>query len=343
MQRLLRTLLLIAALAVVTLAAATWQAHRYLHSPLVIPETGLEFEIAQGASLAGISQALAERGILEHPRLFRWYGRLSGQATEIHAGEYRIDAGTTPVSLLQKFVNGEVQLHSFTVIEGWTFQEMLQALHRHPDIQSTIVYEDWPAVLQQLGSGYDHPEGLFLPETYRFAKGATDLDLLRQAHGMLQAALQEEWQARAPELPLASPYEALILASIIEKETGRADERARIAGVFVRRLQKRMRLQTDPTVIYGVGDEYAGNLTRRHLRTDTEYNTYTRHGLPPTPIALPGRDAIHAALNPADGNELFFVATGTGDGSHRFSETKEQHDEAVREYLKRLRSGEPGE
>ena len=188
----------------------------------------------------------------------------------------------------------------------------------------------------------DWPEGLFLPETYRFPRNTTDRDILKQAYGLMQKALEEEWQDRAADTPATSPYEALVLASIVEKETARADERERIAGVFARRLDKRMRLQTDPTVIYGIGPEFNGNLTRRDLRTDTPYNTYTRHGMPPTPIAMPGRAAIRAALHPAAGEELFFVATGIGDGSHKFSRTKDEHDAAVREYLKRLREQRNG-
>ncbi len=197
--------------------------------------------------------------------------------------------------------------------------------------------EDWPGLLAELGASVTHPEGLFLPETYRFARGTSDRELLAQAYRLLQKVLAEEWTARAPSIPLESPYEALILASIVEKETARADERQRIAGVFTRRLQKRMRLQTDPTVIYGIGPTFNGNLTRKNMRTDTPYNTYTRHGLPPTPIAMPGRAAIQAAVNPSPGEELFFVATGLGDGSHSFSTTKAEHDAAVAEYLRRLR------
>jgi UPF0755 protein len=216
---------------------------------------------------------------------------------------------------------------------------LLDALHAHDMIEATFTEEDWPALLEELGAGTRHPEGLFLPETYHFPRGTSDRELLKQAYEHMQTALAEEWASRDSGLPITSPYEALILASIVEKETARADERARIAGVFVRRMQKRMRLQTDPTVIYGIGKAFNGNLTRRDLKTDTPYNTYTRHGLPPTPIALPGRDAIHAALHPAAGEELYFVATGLGDGSHAFSVTKEQHDAAVAEYLRRLRSG----
>ena len=189
-----------------------------------------------------------------------------------------------------------------------------------------------------LGNAQELCEGLFLPETYHFPRNTSDRKLLRQAYALMQTVLEQEWPQRAPDAPVKTPYEALILASIVEKETARADERQRIAGVFARRLDKRMRLQTDPTVIYGIGPEFNGNITRRDLRTDTPYNTYTRGGLPPTPIAMPGRDAIHAVLHPADGKELYFVATGLGDGSHKFSDTKAEHDAAVAEYLKRLRS-----
>jgi UPF0755 protein len=225
-----------------------------------------------------------------------------------------------------------------TIVEGWTFRELVAALQASSLLEHSIVYEDWPATLESFDAAATHPEGLFLPETYSFPKGTRDVDLLQQAFDLMQSTLQAEWEGRDQGLPIASPYEALILASIVEKETALATERPRIAGVFTRRLDKRMRLQTDPTVIYGIGVDFNGNLTRRDLRTDTPYNTYTRRGLPPTPIALPGKAAIHAALHPAAGNELFFVATGLGDGSHKFSETKAEHDAAVQEYLTRLRA-----
>lgn len=338
MNRLLTAIAVLLFGAAAAVAVALWQANRMLNAPLTVPDEGLAYEIAPGSALATVSNDLANRGVLDHPQLFRWYGRLTGMAKDIHAGEYLIEAGTTPRTLLEQFVAGEVRQYTFTIVEGWTFRELLQAMSTQPAIRRTLTYEDWPALLDRLGTGYEHPEGLFLPETYHFPKGTTDTELLRQAHRLMTQALEAEWQRRAVGLPLSTPYEALILASIVEKETARADERARIAGVFVRRLQERMRLQTDPTVIYGIGTAFDGNLTRRHLRTDTEYNTYTRRGLPPTPIALPGRASIHAALNPADGDALYFVATGLDDGSHKFSATKEEHDAAVREYLERRRA-----
>ena len=310
----------------------------YLHSPANIPEEGASFEIAPGSSFQAVANSLAEQGIIDRPDWLRWYARFSGEAGNIHAGYYRLVAGDTPASLLEKFVGGSVELLSFTIVPGWNYWELLAAMQASELIESTIDVEDWPAIHESFGATEEYPEGLFLPETYSFPRGTTDVDLLTQAYAHLQEVLAEEWPEREEGLPIASPYEALILASIIEKETARADERARIAGVFVRRLDKKMRLQTDPTVIYGIGPEFNGNITRKDLRTDTPYNTYTRHGLPPTPIAMAGREAIHAALHPEDGNELYFVATGLGDGSHKFSETKEEHDKAVQEYLARLRS-----
>jgi UPF0755 protein len=321
-----------------TVAVAGLQLRVFLNTPISVPGEAVAFEIVAGMSFHSVSEELAERQIIDYPALFRVYARWKGQAASIQAGEYLIEAGTTPVDLLEQFTSGDVRLYAFTIIEGWNQWELLEALRNSPDIESSLTEEDWPGLLEELGSSAVHPEGLFLPETYHFPRGTSDRDLLKQAYEHMQAALAEEWPLRASELPIATPYEALILASIVEKETARADERARIAGVFVRRLQKRMRLQTDPTVIYGIGKAFNGNLTRKDLRTDTPYNTYTRRGLPPTPIALPGRDAIHAALHPADGEELYFVATGLGDGSHAFSTTKEEHDRAVADYLRRLRN-----
>lgn len=338
MKRVVSAMVAVISIVILVAALGAWQAYRELQAPLPVPAEGMTYEIRSGAALATVSRELAHAGLLAYPQLFNWYGRLSGKAGEIRAGEYLLQPGLSAVELMQKFTVGDVHLYSFTIVEGWTFRELLQALSANEAVQATMAYEDWRGLLDELGADYSHPEGLFLPETYRFPKGISDRQLLKQAYELMQEALAEEWADRAVALPIDTPYEALILASIVEKETARADERPRIAGVFVRRLQKRMRLQTDPTVIYGIGPTFNGNLTRRDLRTDTEYNTYTRRGLPPTPIALPGRAAIRAALHPADGDELFFVATGLGDGSHKFSTTKDEHDAAVREYLQRLRS-----
>jgi len=315
-----------------------WHVYNVLGSPLSVSAEGTLFEISPGSPLTTIANELSERQILQGPRIFRWYAQLKGYAGSIRAGEYRIDSGTTARGLLDKFVSGDVQLYSFTIVEGWTYREMITSLAAHPAVEQTITVEDWPRLFDTFRTTATHPEGMFLPETYRFPKRTKDVDILRQAFELLQETLDAEWEKRDEGLPLSDPYEALVLASIIEKETARVDERVRISGVFVRRLQKRMRLQTDPTVIYGIGESFNGNLTRRDLQTDTPYNTYTRAGLPPTPIALPGEAAIHAALHPTPGNDLYFVATGLGDGSHKFSETKEQHDAAVKEYLARQRA-----
>jgi len=298
--------ILIGLAAVVALAVASigFRANSFLNSPVTVAADGASFEIASGSAFAQVSNNLADLGIIEHPDFFRWYARFTGMAGAVHAGEYEIAAGTTPKQLLLKFVSGEVLLYSMTIVEGWNFRELMAAIQASSLLEHTIVYEDWPATLEAFKA----------------------------------EALDDEWAGRDEGLPIATPYEALILASIIEKETALASERPRIAGVFTRRLQKRMRLQTDPTVIYGIGVDFNGNLTRRDLRTDTPYNTYTRRGLPPTPIALAGQAAIHAAVHPEAGNELYFVATGLGDGSHKFSETKAEHDAAVQEYLVRLRA-----
>lgn len=340
MKRILYTCAVLAATAGLALVIVAWQVVRFLDTPLSLPAEGVVYEIAPGTPFAAVSDDLGQRGVISHPRMFRWYARLSGDAGRIHAGEYLIEGEITPPQLLERFVAGDVRLYAFTIVEGWTHRQLISSLQSHEAVVPTDVQDDWTALLVSLGAETKHPEGLFLPETYRFPKGTADTEVLRSAYDLMARTLQAEWTHRSPGLPLANAYEALILASIIERETAREDERERIAGVFVRRLQKGMRLQTDPTVIYGIGPDFDGNLTRRHLQTNTPYNTYTRSGLPPTPIALPGRASIHAALNPAPGPELYFVATGLPDGSHRFSTTKAEHDAAVAEYLVRLRESQ---
>ena len=337
MRPLQKALAILAIAAVLIGAGGLWQVHRFLNSAVSVPEEGASFEIAPGTPFARVSAQLAEQGIIAYPTLMRVYARLTGKAGSVHAGEYLIEPGTTAAGLLEQFTRGDVQLYSFTIVEGWNRWDLLRELHAHPHIDAAMTEEDWPALLEELGAETSNPEGLFLPETYHFPRNTPDRTVLKQAYQLTQRVLSEEWPKRDEGAPVATPYEALILASIVEKETARADERQRIAGVFARRLEKRMRLQTDPTVIYGIGPDFNGNLTRQDLRTDTPYNTYTRSGLPPTPIAMPGRDAIRAALHPAPGKELYFVATGLGDGSHKFSETKAEHDAAVAEYLRQLR------
>ncbi len=332
-------ILAIGCLAVFVLAGATLvlTISRFLDAPMITPPDAVVFEIPSGSAFGTISRRLAAEGYIEHPDWFRWYARVTGSAGAVHAGEYLIKPGTTPRQLLKMFVDGNVRLYSFTIVEGWTFRDLVAALKQESNLEVGLEYEDWPAILESFGAEVEHPEGLFLPETYRYPKGTHGREILRQAYRLMQQTLAEEWENRRANLPINTRYEALILASIVEKETALAAERPQIAGVFTRRLERNMRLQTDPTVIYGLGLAFDGNLTREHLQSDTPYNTYTRRGLPPTPIALPGRAAINAALQPADGTELYFVATGLGDGSHKFSDTKEEHDRAVQEFLKRRR------
>lgn len=336
MARLIRLGLALALLAVLGGLAAGWWARQELDRPGPSGEAVI-VEISGGTPLARIAAQLEATGVVRHGMLFRWYGRLSGQAGRVRAGEYRFPPASTPREVMARLVRGEVLLHSLTVVEGWSFRQMRAALAAHPAVRATLDGVTDEEIMTRLGREGEHPEGWFLPETYRFARGTTDLELMRLAHEGMRRALESAWEARKESLPLRDPYEALILASIIEKESGVADERGQIAGVFVRRMQRGMRLQTDPTVIYGLGLEYEGRLRRAHLNADTPYNTYTRSGLPPTPIALPGRASLAAAVQPLEGKTLYFVATGRPDGSHYFSETLEQHNLAVQRYLATLR------
>ncbi|MGI9626085.1 MAG: endolytic transglycosylase MltG [Longimicrobiales bacterium] len=316
-----------------TAAVMSW---RILESPMAVPESGEWLNVAPGTPLTRLANDLSERGVLEAPRLLSIYGRLSGQATRIHAGEYLIPHESSPRQLLEQLVSGEVFLHQITVVDGWRFEELLAALRDHEAVDSSELNAD--AVMANLGEAETHPEGQFYPDTYRFPRDTSALEILKQAHEAMDEQLELAWSGYRATSVLASPYEALVLASIIEKETALAEERHRIAGVFHRRLERGMRLQTDPTVIYGLGAEFDGNLRRSDLARDTPYNTYTRAGLPPTPIALPGGGALSAAVDPESGSELYFVATGRGDGSHYFSTTLEEHNAAVARYLQQLRS-----
>lgn len=311
------------------------QYERFMSQPLQ-SDTAFVYAVEPGSNLRAISEDLKQQGLSDFPPVYlQVYGRLTQQAHKIKAGEYQIEPGTNLPQFLELLVSGKVIMNALTIVEGMTTKELLSAVHAHPKIVNTLEARDIEALMSSLGAEEKAEEGWFLPETYHFPSGTTDVDFLKRAYQQMQAALAEAWEQRDEDLPYKSPYEALIMASIIEKETGIAEERPEIAGVFVRRLQKGMRLQTDPTVIYGMGDKFDGNLRRTDLRTDTPYNTYTRHGLPPTPICLPSIESIHAALHPADGNSLYFVATGE-EGRHVFSATLKQHNKAVRRYqLKR--------
>lgn len=307
-----------------------WDYKVFIDTPLNVGPEGVVLEVPPGTTFRRLALDLQEREILRKPEYFIFLGRWDDAAERVRAGEYQIDQGMTPRTLLLRLVSGAVIQHQLTVVEGWTFQQLMDALSKHEAIRQTLNDASDEEIMARLGEPDLHPEGQFAPDTYHFPRGTSDLDFLRRAHATLQDWLATEWPRRAEKLPYGSPYEALIMASIIEKETGLKSERENIAGVFVRRLERTMRLQTDPTVIYGMGEAYDGNIRHADLRRDTPYNTYTRHGLPPTPIALPGLASIRAALHPAEGKALYFVAKG--DGSHQFSATLEEHLEAVRRY-----------
>lgn len=331
--RLLRALFLFAILLCVSLVAGWFYLDRWLKTPLNVPADGYTYELQSGRALTHLAQDLARQGYLTHPRWLTLYARVT-QATHIHAGEYFLSRGLTPQGLLQKLQRGEVVLYRVRLLEGWTFRRALEELHSKDTVIAKLDTTKTAQQLALLNISIDHPEGWFFPDTYTYARGTSDIELLRRAHTRMQQTLTTLWDARAENLPYRNAYEALIMASIIERETGAEWERAQVAGVFVRRLVKGMRLQTDPTVIYGMGDTYRGKISSKDLKTPTAYNTYTNSGLPPTPIALPGRASIYAALHPAEGNALYFVAKG--DGTTYFSASLEEHNRAVRRYqLKR--------
>lgn len=315
--------------AVLLLAGSVGIFFYYLHKPLSLPTENFIYEVKSGSSLGKVSRSLAHEGVLDCSRCLLVYARLQNRVV-IKAGEYALSPGTTPVQLLEKLNRGNVIQHQVTLVEGRTFRQGLQALWSEAKLEKKLTQLSDAQIRQQLGITESHLEGLFFPDSYSYTAGISDADILRQAYQRMQEVLEEEWEQRDANLPYKNIYEVLIMASIVEKETGAPEERPAIAGVFIRRLQKGMKLQTDPTVIYGLGDAYRGNITRKHLQHDNPYNTYTRYGLPPTPIALPGREAIHAALHPLSGDDLFFV--GKGDGHHYFSATLAEHEKAVREY-----------
>ncbi len=336
---LLMLLFVISALAVG--AAGYWTATRYLvfaDAPIAGLEAGDSVLIEPGDSFVTVLGKLHAAGLPDGQELeWQALARQLGVANRLQAGEYALVPGTTPRALLTRMREGKVISHRFTIVEGWNIRELRAALARAQPLQQESAQQDDAALMASLGHAGQHPEGRFLPETYLYTRGDSDLDLLTRAHKAMTQALAAAWAARASDLPLKSSEEALTLASIVEKETGIASERAQIAGVFVRRLKLGMRLQTDPTVIYGMGAGYTGNIRKNDLLADTPYNTYTRTGLPPTPIAMPGADALRAATGPASGNALYFVAVGDGSGRHVFTRSLGEHEAAVREYMQRYR------
>ncbi len=307
-----------------------WDYKTYLNSPLLVNTAELSVTVKPGSNLTRLLYRLKEQGLVTKPRYLLWYARLLSNPDKLHVGEYLVTKEDTPLSLVEKFLSGKVKLYSLTIIEGWNFSQMMDVVNKEPALQHKLTKLSDNQIMVKLGYENVHPEGRFMPDTYNFPKGTTDIALLKQAYTAMEKYLAQQWPQRDVGLPFKTPYDALTLASIVEKETGLASERKQIAGVFIRRLQVRMRLQTDPTVIYGMGKKFKGNIKRRDLKKDTPYNTYRHYGLPPTPIAMPSREAIDAALHPAPGEALYFVSKG--DGSHYFSATLKEHNNAVIKY-----------
>jgi UPF0755 protein len=322
------------------LAASAAGGYYWLQDQFVRPgpsSQALRVDVEPGTSVRGVLAQLGERGALLRPRSVELYLRVHGRRLKIKAGTYEIPAAASAAAIVDLLEQGRVVLEALTIVEGSTFAQLRQELASDTDVVTTLAGKSDEQVMAAIDRTGEYPEGRFFPDTYRFAARTTDVEILKLAYASMRRVLDEAWAERADDLPFATPYEALILASIVEKETGLASERARIAGVFVTRLRQAMRLQSDPTVIYGLGERYDGELHTRDLATDTPYNTYTRVGLPPTPIALPGREALRAAVQPDVTGDLYFVATGAGDGAHHFSKTLEEHNAAVKQYLVRLR------
>jgi len=320
-------------LIIFTLAATAGGLYLFAKQELTFTPASVSYDLKLGSNLRSVARELKMLGVLDvagGPLLFEILGRILGDAPHIKAGNYEIESPISPLKLLQKMTRGDATQSAVRFIDGWTFKQIREALDTHEALKHDTKDLTNQAIARALGIADAQPEGWIFPETFHFSRGASDLAVLKRAHQMMQSRLAALWAKRTASLPLATPYEALILASIIEKETGKAVDRPMIGSVFINRLRINMRLQTDPTVIYGMGDDFDGNLRRRDLQTDTPWNTYTRAGLPPTPIAMPGLASIQAALNPADSKMLYFVARG--DGSSQFSRTLDEHNAAVNKY-----------
>jgi UPF0755 protein len=315
-------------------AAVVGYGSWYLRTPLTMRQAPLEVEVPRGATVRSVINSLENAGLQVHRRQFLLLVRGFGRERDLKAGNYLLARAPTPIELLDKLTRGDVMQAEVRLIEGWTFTQFRNALDAHPDLRHDTKGLDDAEVLKRLQAAEPHPEGLFFPDTYLFAKGSSDAAVLRSAYRAMQRHLKAEWDARQPNVPYKSPYEALTMASIIEKETGQAGERDQIAGALVNRLRIGMRLQVDPTIIYGLGPTFDGNLRKKHLLEDAPYNTYTRGGLPPTPIAMPGAASLRAALRPAKTDALYYVSRG--DGSSQFSRNLTEHNRAVTKYqLKR--------
>ena len=322
----LRLGLLVLVLALAAAGAFAWWANQ----PLGLSASPVEVVIKPNSGVASVGRQLQRGGVSMDPRLFQLLARLTGHGPDLKAGGYTFETGITPMGVVGKLARGEVTHYVVTVIEGWEFRKMRAAVDASPALRHDTKDMSDADLMKAIGATEDAPEGLFFPDTYLFARGSSDIELYRHAYKAMQRRLNEAWNARSADLPYKTPYEALVMASIVEKETGQAIERPMIAAVFVNRLRKNMMLQTDPTVIYGIGERFDGNLRKRDLQTDTPYNTYTRTGLPPTPIALPGLASLAAATAPAPSDALYFVARG--DGTSHFSNTLPEHNRAVDQY-----------
>ena len=310
--------------------AASGAAYVWVNQPFDLPTATVDLSIEPGLGARDVAQAVVQAGVPVNPLLLHAWFRLSGRSRLIRAGSYELDRATTPISLLQKLVRGEEALRSVTLVEGWTFRQVRDALQKAEQLKPDSLALSPAEVMNQLGQPGVSAEGHFFPDTYTYSKGSSDLAVLKRAMRAMDKRLAAAWAQRAPQSPLVNPEQALILASIVEKETGTANDRPTIAAVFSNRLAIGMRLQTDPTVIYGLGESFDGNLRKKDLLTDTPWNTYTRVGLPPTPIALPGKASLLAAVQPAPSKALYFVARG--DGSSQFSATLDEHNRAVNKY-----------
>lgn len=327
-----RTLALLIILGIGGLAVtAGWLMH-FAFTSVDVPALSRSFNVEQGMGLRQIATRLESTGVVSNSRGFVLLARLLGKAGRLKAGSYEVDQSIAPIALLNKLERGEFAQGQVRFIEGWTFRQIRDALYAHPMVRNDTKGLEDREILARLGAPEIHPEGLFFPDTYHFSAGTSDLVILQHAYLKMQSVLEELWESRASGLPLSSPYDALVLASIVEKETGHPEERELVAAVFINRLKRGMRLQADPTIVYGLGGDFEGRLRTRHLQTDQPYNTYTRAGLPPTPIALPGEAAIAATLNPADSPALYFVSRN--DGTHVFSRTLQEHNRAVYKYQK---------
>ncbi len=331
-----RLLIFIVVLGLVAAGLVFADYKRTLNEPSQFDDSQRAFTVQKGWSSKRVANELEKAGLIDKPHWFYVYARMSEKGVGIKSGEFNIVGNPTIPELIDVFVGGQTVQYSGSIIEGSTFKQIRARLAANDELVQTMTDMSDEQIMDAIGLSGQHPEGLFFSDTYRFPKNTTDLDFLKRANDLLQKVLNEEWANRDPDIPLKTPYEALILASIVEKETAAPEERPLIAGVFMSRLKIKMRLQTDPTVIYGMGDAYDGNIRRKDLTTDTPYNTYTRAGLPPTPISMVGREAIHAVMHPEATTKLYFVARSDGTGTHQFSETIEQHNAAVRKYqLKR--------